>query len=30
VAGIGLFLYWRRISTRHIPDDRVRAGTTPV
>jgi MATE family multidrug resistance protein len=30
VAGVGLFLYWRRISTRHIPDDRVRAGTTPV
>ena len=30
VAGVGLFLYWRRISTRHIPDDRVRAGTEPV
>jgi MATE family multidrug resistance protein len=30
VAGVGLFLYWRRISTRHIPDDRVRAGAKPV
>jgi multidrug resistance protein, MATE family len=30
VAGVGLFLYWRRISTRHIPDDRIRAGAEPV
>jgi len=30
VAGVGLFLYWRRVSTRHIPDDRVRAGAEPV
>ncbi|CAN7254219.1 MATE family efflux transporter [Caballeronia sp. LjRoot29] len=30
VAGVGLFLYWRHISTRHIPDDRARAGPEPV
>jgi multidrug resistance protein, MATE family len=30
VAGVGLFLYWRRISTRHIPDDQVRAGANSV
>jgi multidrug resistance protein, MATE family len=30
VAGVGLFLYWRRISTRHIPDDRARAEAEPV
>jgi len=30
VAGVGLFLYWQRISTRHIPDDRVRAGAESV
>ena len=30
VAGVGLFLYWRRISTRHIPGDRVGAGAKPV
>jgi len=30
VAGVGLFLYWRRISTRHIPDDRARAEAEPI
>ena len=30
VAGVGLFLYWRRVSTWHIPNDRVRAGAESV